>query len=106
MPERRVRIDLKKGVKGTLPGRRRIAFVVELDAEFTVDVAARTVFLLRLILDNARKQYFARHGRVGAHQRLKTRHAQDRVTKVSHKAALWPQWPRRKSSAVEKRRCQ
>src|SRR6516165_12407583 len=95
MPERRVRIDLKEGVKRTLPGRRRIAFVVELDAEFALDVQAGVVFLLRLVLDNARKQDFARHGGIGAHQRPKTRRAQDSVTEPSLNTAFWPQRPGR-----------
>ena len=53
IPECRVRIDLKERGKLTLPGRRWITLIVELNAEFTVDASAGTVFLLRLVFDDA-----------------------------------------------------
>src|SRR5262249_24609381 len=90
MDERHVRIDLKEGVKRALPGGSGVACVVNLDADFAVKIDVRRVSLLRLIFDDARKQYFARHGGISAHQYLETCRVENSITKSPDKAAFGP----------------
>src|SRR5262249_30809452 len=88
MDERDVRIDLKEGVKRALQGGSRVAFVVKLDAESAFKIDVRRLSLLRLIFDDARKKYSARHGGISAHQYLETCRVENSITKSPDKAAF------------------